>query len=802
MFKNYLKIAFRNLQRHKGYSFINIAGLAIGMACCLLILLYIQNELSYDKYHQKADQIYRFVIDYETKGQVFPNALSSAPMAPQLLTDYPDILEVVRFYPRSQDVLVRHNEKSFYESRFFYADASVFDIFTFPLIKGDPQTALIDPFAVVITQEMAKKHFAEQDPIGKVLQVENKESYKITGVMKSVPQNSHFSFDFLASFETLPALQNDLPLGLDSWTSNPFYTYVLLPKGHPVAQLEAKFPAFAEKYVGETLKRVGWKWRPWLQPLTRIHLYPLSNEIQSGSNINYIYIFSAIAVFILLIACINFMNLATARSANRAKEVGLRKVVGANRLQLVKQFLGESIVISLISFLIAVVLVQVLLPMFNDLVGKELETDYTQNLAYLAGFIGMALFVGVVSGSYPAFFLSAFQPAKVLKGTVKAGGKSLTMRKILVVSQFAISIALIISTVVVLSQLNYMRTKSLGLNQEQIVVVPIRDQRILNSYQSLKTSLLQGPNVVSATLTNYPPGRGTFGRAVHLEGESPDQLKSMKFLLVDHDYVETLEIELVAGRDFSLERSTDATQGFLINEQAVKEFGWQDPQEAIGRRIVWARGQVGTVIGVVKDFHFQPLRIFMQPLILNIAPVGFNFLLVRIAPQNIAQSLEFVRQTWNDFAPDWPFVYSFLDEDFHNLYQVEERFGKVFGNFATIAIIIACLGLLGLASFSAEQRTKEIGVRKILGASAGKIVLLLSQEFTKLVLLSNLLSWPVAYYFMSKWLQAFSFRIDLNVYLWTFVLAGALALLIAWLTVGYQAARASLTNPVNALRYE
>ncbi len=800
MIKNYLKIAFRNLTRHKGYSFMNIAGLAIGMTCCLLLLLYVQDELGYDKYHEKADRIYRFVTDWESKDQTFPNALSSAPMAPQLLSDFPDIKEAVRFMQSFNDVLVTYGDKRFFEKRFFYADASVFDVFTFPLLTGNPETALADPFSVVITEEMAEKYFPDEDATGKILRVDNKNEFKITGVMQNVPFNSHFHFDFLASFSTVNSMQGAQIL--NSWTYNPFFTYVLLPKNYPTSELEAKFPQWVESFVGDTLQKMGWSWRPWLQPLTDIHLHPLGNEIQRGSSINNVYIFSTIAFFILLIACINFMNLATARAAVRAKEVGLRKVIGANRLQLVKQFLGESLVFSFISLVIAVLLVDLLLPAFNNLTGKGIEIHYTENFALLAGFAVIALFVGLISGSYPAFFLSAFQPATVLKGVVKSGSKSFTLRRILVVTQFAISIFLIISTIVVVNQLLFMKNKDLGLNQEQVVVIPVRENRVLQRFESVKSELLQNSSIRGAAWANRPPGTGASGSSVRLESSDSNKMKSMKFLLVDHDFLNTLEIEIAAGRGFSREFSTDANEAFVINEQAVADLGFSKPGEAIGERIIWAGHKTGTIVGVVKNFHFQPLRVFMQPLVMHISPEGLQTLLVRISPNNIPATLDFLRTKWSEFAPNWPFVYSFLDEDFNKLYGVEERFGKIFGNFTFLAIFIASLGLFGLASFTAERRTKEIGIRKILGASAAKIMVMLSGEFTTLVLLANLIAWPVAYYFMDQWLQGFSFRINLVSHLWAFAAAGFLALFIALLTVSYQAIRASLANPVEALRYE
>jgi putative ABC transport system permease protein len=796
MFKNHLKIALRNLLKHKAYSFINIAGLAIGMACCLLILLYIHNEIGYDRFHEKADRIHRLVVEYTIGDKTFENSLSSAPMAPALVQDYPEIEQAVRVHPHMvPNVLIRAGEKRFYEDKFFYADANVFAVFSFPLVKGDPQRALVEPFSVVVTEAMAQKYFGNDDPIGQTLLLENREPYKITGVLKNLPARSHLQFDFLASFATLAQTAGDR---LAIWTYNPFYTYLLLPENYPPGELDKKIAGLVESRIGERLKPLGWKLRPHLQPLRDIHLHPLENDYGTQGDIRSVYLFSAIAFFVLLIGCVNFMNLATARSAMRAREVGMRKVVGAQPIQLVRQFLGEAVLLSLIALACAVALVELLLLAFNTLVGKQLALRQADGLLLFAGLAGIALFVGVVAGSYPAFFLSAFKPIEVVKGIVKPNRKGFTLRHGLVVFQFAVSVFLIIGTATVYHQLQFLQNKKLGFDKEHLMIVPLRDKAVLEKSEALKAGLLQNPAIMSAALTSRPPGMGASGTAVrHADAQN---MMEMKYFFVDYNYLETLGIEMAAGRSFSREYASDAQGGIILNEQAARDLGWKSPEEALDQKLQLFGNREGTVIGVVKDFNFQPLRWGMQPVVMTINSERFEYLCIRLAPGDLREPVRFVEQIWGKFAPEIPFAFSFLDQDLDRLYYSEKRFGQTFGAFGLLAIVIACLGLFGLASFSAERRTKEIGIRKVLGATVSGLALLLSQEFTKLVLLSYLIAWPLAYFAMNKWLQDFAYHINLG--WWVFALAGGLALLIALLTVSTQAIKAALANPVEALRYE
>jgi putative ABC transport system permease protein len=799
MFKNYLKIALRNLLRHKGYSFINIAGLAVGITCCLLILLFVQDELSYDRYHEKADRIYRLVVENEAEGRVFQNALSSAPMAPALLRDYPEIESAARLYPVDASVLVSHGDKRFYEERFFYADAAVFEVFTFPFIKGDPKTALNEPNAVVLTEEMAQKFFGEEDPLGKIIKVDLQRDYLVTGVIKNIPNNSHLRFDFLASFKSLDAILGE---SLQSWTYNPFFSYLLLRENFPSHELDNKIASLFDKNIGEQLQSLGWRLRPYLQPLTAIHLHPLGNELNAQGDIRYVYIFSAIALFILVIACINFMNLATARSEMRAREVGMRKVLGSQQRQLVAQFLGESVLLAIIAMLIAIVLIELILPSFNAIANRELAIDYRNNWPFVAGLLALTLFVGVLAGSYPAFFLAAIKPLEVFKSRTATGWRGFLSCQALVVFQFGISIILMIGTVVVYNQLDYMRNKKLGYDQEQVVVVPIKDAGLLKQRQTLKHTLLQNPSVSHVTFTSRYPGIGTWGTVARRPDRPEVQVTDMKVLLTDFDYIETLNIALLAGRSFfeEMDAGVGATPAVILNETAAHALGWDTPAEAVGQTIRALGNRSGTISGVVKDFHFQTLHMGMQPLMMVLAPNRYAYVMLRIAAHDIGGTLAYVKNAWTEFAPQWPFDYLFLDQNFDKLYRAEQRLGKIFGAFGGIAIFIACLGLFGLASFTAGRRTREMGIRKVLGATAPGIVQLLSREFVKLVLVANVIAWPVAYFAMNKWLQSFAYRIDMG--WWIFAFASGLALFIALLTVSTQAIKAALANPVEALRYE
>jgi putative ABC transport system permease protein len=794
MLKNYLVIAIRNLLRHKVYAFINTSGLAIGMACCILIFIYVTDEFSYDRDHEKTDQIYRLVGDLNRRDHMYESAATAPPMAPALREYFPQILHAARIAPatlRRNEALVSYQHQRFYEKRLGYADASIFEIFTLPLLQGDPKTALTEAYTIVISETMAAKYFGDDDPFGKTLTIENDAEYKITGVMKDMPHKSHFRFDFLASFVSL---KREYGAMYDCWGCRMAYTYLLLPKGVPPNEIEKQIPVFLKKHVEPKAETMQLR----LQPLADIHLRSsLANEIEPAGNLAYLYILAAIGIFILLMACINYMNLMTAHSAQRAKEIGVRKAVGANRLRVAAQFLGEAITLACLALPLALVLVELFLPQFNELAGKTLRLNYSGNSPAWLGLAGLALLVGFISGSYPAWFLSRFQPALVLKGRreVSAGGN--VLRGALVVMQFAFSIALIITATIVIDQRDYLRNKKLGFDKEQTIVIPIRDGEVYKKYESLKAAFLQNPAIVRVSASSQVPPEKLYDLEVWPSEERQSGRRRMKIVVVEYDFFETLGMEIAAGRTFSKSFGTDAEAGLVLNESAVKAFGWD---AALGKKLgaAWNDKQ-GTIIGVVKDFHFESLHQKIEPVMFFMESFH-NYLLVRIHPTHNVETLSFLKEEWQKVAPHRPFEYSFLDAEFDRLYKSEEKLGSLFGYFSMLAIFIACLGLFGLAAFAAERRTKEIGIRKVLGASTASVVALLTKEFVKLVLMANIVAWPIAYFAMNRWLQEFAYRIDIGVL--TFVLAGSVTLVIALLTVSFQSLRAALANPVEALRYE
>jgi ABC-type antimicrobial peptide transport system permease subunit len=785
MFKNYLKIALRNIKRHKGYSFINIVGLAIGMACCILILLWVQDELSYDRFHENADDIYRVIQDINFTDHSTTWAITQGPLGPSLKEDYPEIINAVRITGR--ELRLTYDEKS-YDEGAGMADGSIFEMFTFPLIKGDPATALSDPFSIILTEEMAAKYFGDEDPIGKIIKADNKWDFQVTGVMKNVPLNSHLQFDFLIPF----IFGRELNYTVDRWGNSQFRTYVQLQKGVPAQEVIQKISGHLfEKPTIEKDARLN------LQALTRIHLFSNYEYDSAHGDIMYVTLFSIIAFFILLIACINFMNLATARSGNRAKEVGMRKVAGAHKTDIIKQFYGESILLAFIALLFAVAFVWLLLPVFNNLAAKELSMNLSGNLSILLGLLGIAMLTGIIAGSYPALFLSAFQPVMVLKGSRLSGSKGSLFRKILVVFQFSLTILLIVCTAGVYNQINYIQNRKLGYDKEHMIYFGMRgDMR--TQFDAVKNELLQNPNILGVTATSNVPTYGyTFSNSLwRWEGQSPDEEILMRAVFIDVDYFKTFGMEIAEGRSFSREFPTDATEAIMVNEEAVKAMGMESP---IGKRLSIQDNNFN-IIGVVKNYHFRSLRQKIDPLILIYNPGNSRALFARLKSENIPQTIGYIENLWKKFAPGYPFNFRFLDEALDRMYRSEQRIGTLFQYFSFLAILISCLGLLGLASFMAEKRTKEIGIRKVLGASTSNITLLLSKEFTKWVLIANVIAWPIAYFAVSKWLQGYVYKA--NIALWSFILSGVLALFIALITVSYQSIKAALANPIDSLRYE
>lgn len=790
MLKNYFKVTLRNIRQHKGYALINVAGLAIGMACFILILLFVGFELSFDGYHEKADQIYRIVLERLHSGESFFMAPTMLPLAPALNANLPDISHAVRVSQRRSE-LISSEEKYFYE-RLYYGDADLFEVFSFPLLKGEPDTVLSEPFSMVITERVAEKYFGSQDPLGKTLKINNKQDYKITGILAEIPANSHFRFHLMASFSSL---NNTERVKRNSWTSfSNDYTYICLPAGVDKAALQGKIQALVnssadleddDRYITH------------LQALQDIHFSDLNYDFARTYNRSYLYAFSAVGFFILLIACINFMNLATARSGRRAREVGLRKVVGAYRSQLIKQFFTESVVMALIALAASVLLVYLILPQFNRFINRVLVFDLFKEPGLLFALLGLTLFTGILAGCYPALYLSSFQPIKVLKSKTGGSVKRFSFRTVFVVVQFAISIFLIISTLVVFNQLDYMKSKDLGFDQEQVLVIPLQASPIKEDLEAFKAQIRQNPMVLNASSANGTPASGSSSASnYHVDGPDGPKEIYLKTIYTDYDFAATFELEVVEGRYFSREFATDAGQAYLLNETAVRALGLES---ALGKKIT-VGDDTGFVIGMVRDFHYDSTQYQIVPMALNINPEEYNYISVKISPQNITRTLAFLEDQWQRFSPGFPFEHFFIDEEFESYYRFEQRLVTLFIYFSALAIFISCLGVFGLIAFTAEQSTKEIGIRKILGASVSGIIFLLSRQFIKWILIANLIAWPTAWLVMSGWLQNFAYRVGIK--LWIFPLAGLMALTIALVTTSYQSIKAATANPVDSLRYE
>lgn len=805
MFLNYLKITLRNLKRHKGYSFINITGLAIGITCCLFILIFVQDELIFDRHHKNGKNIYRIAIDGLIGNQEIKGPSTPAPMAFTLVDEFPEVIQATRIF-RPDRFLIRYKENRFNEERCLFADSTIFDVFTIPMIQGDPAKALTQPHTIVITEEIAEKYYGDENPMDKYLTMEDGTDYKVTGVAENPPKQSHIEFDFIASMISMGDFANNT-----LWISNNLYTYVLLSEGAPYKLTEEKFVDLIKKYAGPQIQQAsgfsfdnflaaGNRYGYFMEPFFDVYLYSdLLNGLGGSGNATYVYIFSLIAIFILLIACINFMNLATAWSTNRAKEVGIRKVLGSVRSQLIFQFLAESVLLSFIATIIAVFLVESFMPSFNTLTGKDLEFSlFTHGLA-LPALIGFTLFVGILAGSYPAFFLAAFQPVTVLQGKLARGMKSGKFRSVLVVFQFSVTIILFIGTLVVMRQLEYFQNKNLGFNKEQVLVIP-RSDVLEKQGDAFKQELLQHTGITNAAFSNTLPGKD-FNFNAHRPKETPELTLAPAILLTDGDFYETYQLEMAAGRFFSKEISTDTTAA-IINETAVRSFGYDDP---VGKGLVrlgptQEESMNLNIIGVVRDFHFQSLHRKIEPLVMKFRLRALNYLSLRIKTENVKEIVAFVENKWREFVPDKIFEYYFFDDDHNQLYMAEQRTGKIFTTFSVLAILIACLGLFGLSSFTAEQRSKEIGIRKVLGASVQAIIILLSRETMILFLISTIIAWPISYYVMNQWLQDFAYRIDLSFL--TFIFSSLAALIIGLTTVSFQAIKAALANPVEELRYE
>lgn len=806
MLSNYLKVSWRNIRIHKGYSLLNVGGLAVGMACCLMIWLFVEDELGFDRWHENAERIYRVIEEVRLEGVGEESASMPFPAGDTLPMEYPDMIEAsVRFFDFQLPTLSieagTSGEKRFNEPRFFFADAAVFRVFTFPLLKGDPTLALRDPNTVAISESTARKYFEGEDPIGKILRWQGAVNLRVTGIFRDMPANSHIRCDFLASFSTLRGMfGGDLPQG---WYWNPCWTYLLLKEGARPADIQARFPGLVQKYFPDSIKdKVEIK----LQPLTDIHLHShLDYEISPNSDMSYIYIFSAVAVFVLLIACINFMNLSTARSSHRGREAGLRKVLGAHRPQLVRQFLGESILLCLIASLLAVLLVEIGLPAFNAFSGKSLSMDFSGDGRLPAGLALVTITVGLFSGLYPAIFLSGFDTVLVLKGTISRKGGGTAFRRALVVVQFAISIFLIIGTTVCFQQLHFLRNSELGFDKQRVVLLPAYATAMSRWYEGFKERVLRNPRVRGVTAVEDMLGAKYQTGSFIPEGAMDVNMMQIPILVVMHDFIETFDIAMTAGRSFSRQFPTDISEGIIINRSAAAKFGWE-PSEAVGKRLLQQNGLMLTVVGVTKDFYYTSLAQPITPFILEMprnpgqVDTRIRYVAVKVTAGNWAETLAFLKTIWDEMVPNRTFESIFLDEELDRQYDAEEMMGRVFGIFSGLAILIATLGLLALASFTAEMRTREIGIRKVLGARVSGIVMLLSREFTKWVLIANLIAWPAAYLIMDGWLSGFAHRISLGYC--PFLTATLLALAAALITVSFQAVKAARADPVHTLRHQ
>ncbi|AUD03384.1 ABC transporter permease [Spirosoma pollinicola] len=811
MLQNYIKIAWRNLVRNRAFSAINIVGLALGLATCLLIMLFVLDELSYDRFNEKADRIVRVIFRGTSAGGKMNEAHVMPPTAQTLKADYPEVEEATRIRQGGVPVVTVDN-KTFRDASVAFVDSNFFQVFTLPLLEGrdagpNAKTALNRPNTAVITKAMASKYFGNQNPIGKMIAMKSwNATYQVTGVIDQVPVNSHFHFDLFLSMSSIPEAK------ASSWMTSEFFTYLVLPKGYDYTQLEAKLPQVVEKYMGPQLqqsmgmslaqfRKKGNDIGLYLQPLTDIHLHSdFAYDLGTNGNIQYVYIFGSIALFMLIIACINFMNLSTAGAAKRAKEVGIRKVMGSVRSSLTSQFLVESLLLTALALALAVGLVYLALPAFNELADKALTLNFFTTFWLLPGLLLLGVLVGILAGSYPAFFLSSFKPIVVLKSAKFTGSRqSIGLRSGLVVVQFSISIILTVGTTVVYQQLNYIRNKKLGYDKEQVLVLP--ETWLLGKNETVfREQVMQDSRVVNVSTSTYLPAGPSNNNNffVYPETNTTQLVKTLRYY-VDYAYMPTLGMQLAAGRNFSKTYGTDSL-GVILNETAAKTLGWSN---AVGHTISHSDNQGHTstfrVIGVVKDFHFKSLHEPISPLVMTLGQTG-GTVIVKVKTKDLTGLLANLKKQWDQLAPEAPFTYSFLDDRFNNVYKSEQKIGQILGLFAGLTIFVACLGLFGLAMFTAEQRTKEIGVRKVLGASVASIVGLLSKDFLKLVLIAILLAVPVAWYVMDKWLQDFAYKIDLS--WWVFAMAGVLAISIALLTVSFQSVKAALMNPVKSLRSE
>lgn len=803
MFRNYLKTAFRSLLRFKVYSFINIGGLAVGMAACIMIFLYVENDFSFDEFNKNYNRIYRVVSESKENDKDVTWSITPTGYANAFQNDFPGIVSARLSHPALYAPVIKYGDRLFTAKNFIFADSTFFDVLTFPLLEGNPKTALTEPFSMVLTKSEAQKIFGTVDPVGQTIRVSNLFDFKVTGVAKDPPANSSVQFNYLVSLVNLVDVYKtqfhlDQPNILNYFRGgSSFYTFLLLPDHLDVQTVLNQLPSFVDKYLGEGSSK---ETKLLLQPLSDIHFN--TNylwDFQNKGDIRYDYILSAIAFFILLIACVNFISISTARSATRAKEVGMRKVLGANRSRIASQLILEFALLVAISAILAVALVELLLPIFNSLSGKQLSLNFFAAPWITVSFSTVLLSVIFLACAYPSIYLSSLQPAIVIKGIFESGGtKSSVTRKSLIAFQFAISIFLIVVSVITWSQYYFLKTHKLGFDAQQVIYMPFNAE-LQKSYNAFKTKLTQDPDIQSVSIANWIPGDAKDVEGYSWHEKTETQYGTFFSLIVDPDYTKTLGLKFAAGRNFSWQLQSDWKNSFIVNETAAKMMGWS-PTEAIGK-LLWHLNHHGQIIGVVKDFNFRSLHHGIEPVVMLMDSTGPYFeTLIKTSSHNIPATIGYVEKTWKRFSPDFPFEYHFLDQSFGQLYESEQRLGEIFGAFSVLAILIACLGLFGLASYATQRRTKEIGVRKVLGASVMQIVKLVARDFVILVVIANVIAWPIAYYAMERWLQNFSYRTTIS--LWIFILSGILTLVIALATVSFHAIRAATVNPSVSLRCE
>jgi putative ABC transport system permease protein len=797
MFRSYLKTAWRSLWKHKGHTAVNLAGFAMGMACCVVILVYVRHERSFDDYHKDIDRVFRISMDIRTKTANRLFAPISDTAGPALKADYPQVEASARVWPQSGR-LVKRDAFVSYEDLFMFADSSLFDVLTIPFVQGDPATALLRPATLVVSESMARKYFGGTDPVGKALNI-NSRDFEVTAVAADPPENTHLRYGLIASMATIQSARY-----MNNWHSTMFYTYLKLEPGVDAAEFGKLIANLADRYVKTKLDGWGTTYNYFLQPVRGLHLAsPLRYEIEPPANPVSLIILSIVGLFTLLIACLNFMNLATARSANRAREVGLRKTVGAGKGQLIGQFLGEALLLAFFAMALSVLIVRLSMPFLNRLTGAGLHWTWLLSPAVLGLLAGGAILVGLAAGIYPALVLSSFRPVAALQGALGRGRAGLVLRTVLVVLQFSVSSALILGTLFMNDQVRFMKRQGLGFDKAQKLVVPLRGAISAgNSYASVRNAFLGGESAIQgAALSSTVPGRGVSNYAIELVGEADNKNQSMFHLYFDENFVPLYGISVVAGRAFQKDMSTDIAGAFLINEAAVKAFGWSRPEEALGKRLRTGNGgRVLTIVGVTRDFHYRGLQAPVEPLAMEFNPGMLSYLTLQVEAAGARSALAFVERTWKEMFPERPFESFFLDDDFDRQYRADERVGHIFGIFMLLGLFIACLGLSGLASFTAASRTREIGIRKILGASSPRIVGLLSKQFAIWVVVASLVSWPAAFLFIHGWLKGFATRTTLGA--GTFVLSAAALVGLALLTTSVQTVRAALANPADSLRHE